>query len=234
MEDTRKLYFASYDCCTSSISHKPERFSFYKSETSDYFADRSIRGPFGNRFRNFNGKESDSFIQKKWEISTIYPMVNKTGSHYTPDDNWAYWLGKMNTYTFEDISFSCLNAKGEMEEVTQIFPTSRPGRFIVNAFSLTQARNILLANIKHHGVLNPDGGENPTVRDIKFKIGPSHLGYKRGEGSDCDPETWGWDWYFEMVLKKLAFERGLIPRGQEEFFAKYRNAAEEFSAQGLL
>lgn len=175
------------------------------------------------------------------EIYDIYPLVNKTGENYSPDDNWAYWLGRMNTYTFENISFSYLNDEGERETTDSVIPTKpigelrdppkmhnlEPGRFVINAFTLAQARNILLANIMYYGIVYHDPRENKNVRDIKYRVGPSYIGFKKGIGSDCDPETWpSWEEYINKVFRKLAFERGLIPKGTKEFFSKYRNAVE--------
>jgi hypothetical protein len=208
MED-KKLYFCSYEYCMDGKENRENLFSVFQPGSKN------------------NWPKMDTL----WEEAITYPMVNKTGSHYTPNDNWAHWLGKMNTYRFEDISFFYGRPNEEWIKETKVFSNSTPGLFIVNAFTLVQARNILLANIKYYKSKRNEGLPNEgkpdfLVRDIKFKIGESHLGFKSGEGGDCDPKTWGWDRYFNVVNNKLAFERDLIPRGKEEFFANYRNAVE--------
>ena len=198
MED-KKAYFCSYKYCT--LSDRPDTY-----------------------FARFNPDTCKAGMQEEWEEAITYPVANKTGSHYIEDDNWACWLGKMNTYTFENISFTYENDKGEKVKENRIFPNCKPGKFMINAFTLVQARNILLSNIKYYGTQKPDEGPNKTVSDIRFEVGSTYLGFK--EGSDCDPKTWGWARYFDVVSKKLAFERGLIPEGKEGFFANFINAAE--------
>lgn len=204
MEEKKRLYFCSSRC------YPPH------SRGGDYF-------------EHFD--KTDCRDKGEWAIATTYPMVNRTGKNYLPSDSWIYWLNKMNTYTFENISFYYLE-DGKWIKETRVFPNSVSGKFVVNAFSLVQARNILLANIRYYGAwFSEDVQPHYSIRDIKFKIGESWPGFKRGAGGDCEPETWGWTQYFDVVIKKLAFERGLIPRGKETFFSDFSNAAENINTE---
>lgn len=177
--------------------------------------------------------ESEIKERKKKKLKEIYtfPLVNGEGGNYTPHDNWAYWLSKMNTYWFEDISFK---ERDTGFTIRKVFPDGPSGIFVVNAFTLAQARNILVSNIKHYGNKTVDEGPNPNICDIKYKIAESYLGYKgykeyydKNIPSDCDPAFWGEENYFIAVSRKLAYERGLIPKGYEDYFANYRNAVED-------
>lgn len=237
MENEKIPYFCSYACCEDS---------FVKLRRAKYMED-ALLDEFLKEFDRQNSLKKETKREKDYprpysEIDFItestrkqfckeflanidtYPLVNKTGEHYTSQQHWAYWLGRMNTYVFENVSFRDRES-GDL--ITKVFPNSKDGFFIVNAFSLAQARNILVSNIRHWGVKSVIAGPNPNIYDIKYKIGKSYLGYREDLGlSDCNLYVWKGQNYVDVVRRKLAFERGLIPEGWKDYFSAYQNAVE--------
>lgn len=232
MANEKKPYFCNYNCCKEFfLTNNPY------SKDGVYLSGGSINYSVfishldGANSRILTGDDVRERGKKKLKEIFTFPLVNEEGENYTPHDNWAYWLGKMNTYWFEDISF---RERDTGYTIRKVFPDGPSGVFVVNAFTLAQARNILVSNIKHYGNKTVDEGPNPNICDIKYKIAESYLGYKgykeycgKGIPSDCDPAFWGRENYFIAVSRKLAYERGLIAKGYEDYFANYRNAVED-------
>lgn len=222
MENEKKPYFCNYNCCKEFfLTNNPH------SKDGVYLSGSSIEYSVSDVYVEKMANRENA--KKKLQEIYTFPLVNEEGGNYTPHDNWAYWLSKMNTYWFENISFK-KRVSDRTFTIREVFPGGPSGVFVVNAFTLAQARNILVSNIKHYGNKTVDEGPNPNIYDIKYEIAGSRLGYDGYTGkiqSDCDPRFWGKENYFIAVSRKLAYERGLIPKGYEDYFANYRNAVED-------
>lgn len=240
MENEKIPYFCSYACCEDSFIDSLKDESGYMSDAllQEYFKIYDRQEGLEKETKRekdypryayseigfFEDKEAEKrFCKEFLDNAYTYPLVNKTGEHYTSQQHWAYWLGRMNTYVFENVSFRDRES-GKL--ITKVFPKSKEGFFIVNAFTLAQARNILVSNIRHWGVKSVIAGPNPNIYDIKYKIGKSYLGYRDDIGSSDCGLIWGDLNYTDVVRRKLAFERGLIPEGWKDYFSAYQNAVE--------
>lgn len=122
---------------------------------------------------------------------------------FTAADEWPRWLERMNTYEFTNILFAktAVLKNGNKVKVycDKVWPNSANGVFVVNAFTLEQARTILEHNIKLSNFFNVSGVdffEAESKNEIyKYSNSRTWIGYDTSDEhvpSDCDPRSWFW------------------------------------------
>lgn len=176
-------------------------------------------------------------------LETFPLLVKKDFSGaFTLSDEWVRWLTRMNTYEFSRISFTkvATTTNGEKVEIhcDRVWPNSTNSVFVVNAFTLEQAKEILENNIKLNNYFNEGGVDffeaEAKTKDIKYINSRTWIGYDSSDEhapSDCDPRSWIWspvpvkksynkkeveekkhenqDFYWYAIILKLSRERGL-------------------------
>lgn len=176
---------------------------------------------------------------------SISLRANRRGDNYTGKDEWDLHLEKMGAFEFIDISFERMCADGTWKKENLGYP------MVINAFNPLQAERIfewtmysLVSRIRKGSA---DGMHfslfgKSFIRGLSYRLGRAwpkwdgcrirYQGGKKGQFSDCDPDhpKWGGnrDLYEGMVVRCLAFQRGLIPEEERAWFGNLENAAEVF------
>ena len=115
---------------------------------------------------------------------------------------------------------------------------------VINAFNPLQAEKIFqwtMYTLVSRMQETADGKhrmfcEGPSTRALKYRLGKAWPKWDgcRTRYSDCNPDSSKWHGdralYEEMVVRCLAFQRGLIPEEEREWFCGMKNAADMFPA----
>lgn len=171
--------------------------------------------------------------------------VNRLGRDYTAADEWTGQLMRMCAFEFTDIECE-YTSKG-------VWKTWRPDHpIIVNAFNPLQAERIFqwkMRTVNTAPAVLEDGihktAVRANVRNLRYRLGRAWTewdgcrAYNSPDGngwySDCDPGSPKWKadpaLYRGIVIRVLAFQRGLIPEAERSYFRDKVNPAEKFPAE---